>query len=466
MKILAVIVNYGSKNDRYLRRLIDEYRTMSHNMHIVVLSNVPKTLDGVEVVVETPRGDPLSFPFAHKKILAERLDSYDLFIYSEDDTLITQKNVDAFVRVSRALPGGEIAGFLRSEQGADGTRYISTVHGHFHWAPHSVVSRGEYTFAHFTNEHSAAYILSHAQLARAIHSGGFLVKPHGNRYGLQETAATDPYTKCGFKKMICISGIDDFILPHLPNKYVGKLGLPAPEFRRQLQALGSIQNHTRPRTILLNNETKVGLARWSKSYYEPSSSEVLNLIPAGARRVLSYGCGWGAMEEELMRRGMRVTAVALDSVVGICAEARGVEVIYGDAESALSRLSAERFDCIVLSNVLHLMPAPEQFLSALARLLNPGGAVVATVPNLAQLPVRWLRVRRDPAFMNLGSYELTGTHVTSYKKVREWFHRAGLRVPTIVPVIPRRAQWVRRFTGFLFDGLLAAEFSVLGVRAS
>ena len=465
MKILVVIANYGTKNDQYLQRLLEEYRSMSFDVHIVVLSDIPKGLgDRVEVIVETPQGDPWSFPFAHKRILAEQCDDYDLFIYSEDDTLITQRNIEAFLRVTEVLPENEIAGFIRSEQRPDGTINFSTVHAHFHWDPRSVVSRGQYTFAFFTNQHSGSYLLTRSQLTRAVQSGGFLVGPHQGRYHLPETAATDPYTQCGFKKMICISHIDDFVLPHLPNKYVGKLGLQAMEIFRQIEALLSIRGGRRPSTVLLSSETKLGGAMWSKSYYEPASPAVLALIPSGVRSVLSYGCGWGAMEAELIKRGIRVTAVALDSVIGACAEARGVDVIYGDSEGVPSKLSGERFDCILLSNVLHLVALPEKLLVSLTRLVATGGVVVATVPNLAQLPITWRRMARHAAFRNLTSYEQAGTHLTSDRVVRRWFVNAGLRVRKRISVIPHRAEWFHRASGSLLDSLLAEEFSVLGSK--
>src|ERR1700746_209290 len=132
MRILVTIANFGTKNDPYLRQLLTEYASMAHKVHVVVLTNVPKRLgDDIEVVVMAPHGNPRTFPFAHKRILADRLNDYDLFIYSEDDTLITERNIDAFLRVTAVLPKDEIAGFVRSEKGPDGTTYFCTVHNHF-----------------------------------------------------------------------------------------------------------------------------------------------------------------------------------------------------------------------------------------------------------------------------------------------------------------------------------------------
>ena len=128
-----------------------------------------------------------------------------------------------------------------------------------------MVSRGGYAFAFFTNEHSAAYILTRAQLERVIASGRFLIGPHDGKYALPETAATDPYTQCGLRKMICISEINDFVLPHLPNKYVDTLGLPDVEFRAQIRALQAILDKARPATVLMKTETNLLRLKWSKT---------------------------------------------------------------------------------------------------------------------------------------------------------------------------------------------------------
>ena len=463
MKIFVTIANFGIKNDEFLKVLLAEYASMSYDVRVSVLTNVPKDLGSdVKVVMHTPQGNPWAFPFAHKRILADRVLDYDLFIYSEDDTLITKRNIEAFLKVSQVLPDNEIAGFIRSERTPAGSINFSTVHGHFHWDPFSVVSRGEYTFAFFTNEHSAAYLLTRAQLERAITSGGFLMGPHEGKYALPETAATDPYTQCGLRKMICISEINDFVLPHLPNKYVHTFGLPDVEFHAQLRALQAILDKTRPATVLMKTETNLLRLKWSKSYYEPPRRDVLQTIPANARTLLSFGCGSGEIESELKKRGLDVTAVALDSVIGVCAEAKGAKVVYGDCTTTLAALSNTRFDCILVSIILHLIPEPELLLSALRTLLVAGGIIVAIVPNLSQLPVLWHRFTGQLGFENLGDFNGTGVHKTSYRFIVSWFSKAGLRVVKSIPVLPRRAKRVPSILSRIVGRSLASEFVVVG----
>src|ERR1700688_853748 len=114
MKILVAIANYGTQNDRYLHRLLAEYRSMSYEVDIIVLSNLSKDLGpDVEVKVGLPTKDPWSLPFSHKQLFADRRSNYDLFIYSEDDMLVTERNIRAFLAATEILKKNEIAGFLR-----------------------------------------------------------------------------------------------------------------------------------------------------------------------------------------------------------------------------------------------------------------------------------------------------------------------------------------------------------------
>ncbi len=113
----------------------------------------------------------------------------------------------------------ELAGFIRSEQGPDGSRRYLDVHGPYRWLPESVRHRSGDVYASFSGHHGACYVLTRDQLHGAIASGGYLVEPHADRYDLLIGAATDPYTQCGFTKVVNLSPLDDFVLPHLTNRY-------------------------------------------------------------------------------------------------------------------------------------------------------------------------------------------------------------------------------------------------------
>ncbi|MGA2656145.1 MAG: methyltransferase domain-containing protein [Verrucomicrobiota bacterium] len=420
------VASFGEKNAEYLRRVIERYRALPMHVHVVVLSEAPKQLGaGVEARIGLPARNPWSLPFAHKQIFAERIGLYDLFAFSEDDMDVTEANIQAFLQATSALASDEIAGFLRFETGPDGAWSLPEVHGSYHWRPESVRARGPYTVAEFTNEHSGFFILTQAQLRQAIASGGFLRAPHEGRYGLLETAATDPYTSCGFRKVLCVSHMGEFFIHHMSNRYAGQLGLSLSAFKEQLETLMQIGCGRHPATTLCRTESNMPRNRWSKSYYEQPCSEVLRLLPNRSKQVLSIGCGWGATEAKLRERNVEVTALPLDSVIGPAAAKLGVEAVYGTLNECFERLAGRTFDCVLITNLLHLLAQPWSLLEACAPLAKAEGSVVIAGPNFDFLKV-WLRRAFAGAFRRkLRSFNQSGISVCGPSGAARHLSRLG-----------------------------------------
>ncbi len=389
MKILVAIANFGTKNAMYLEKLLDEYRSMTRfAVDIVVFSNIPKDLGpDVEVIVGLPTKDPWSLPFGHKALFAERMQQYDLFIYSEDDTLITERNIDAFVKMTKILPEKYIAGFLRYEISETGRKYYNDFHNRFHWDPNSVLTIGEYIFAYYTNEHSACFILTQGQLQKAINSGGFLLPPRKGRYDMLVTAATDPYTQCGLKKLICISHLNDFCVHHLPNVYIGKMGVDVESADREIDRLRSLYGTNVVRGPLFDTNTQLEHDRWEKRYHEPCRNDILSLVPKGVKRVLSVGCSYGSTESELVKQGIDVVGIPLDCVIQVSAEARGIKMVPPNFEAAMDALRGEDFDCILFPDVLQHYPDATYLLREFMKLLGKNGSIILSVPNFNHLSV-------------------------------------------------------------------------------
>jgi 2-polyprenyl-3-methyl-5-hydroxy-6-metoxy-1,4-benzoquinol methylase len=241
--------------------------------------------------------------------------------------------------------------------------------------------------------------------------GGFLVEPHEGRYDLLCTAATDPYTQCGFTKLIPISRLGEFTVHHLSNKYAGRMGVDEPEIRRQIAALRQMAGSEDRAAQLFETETRLRTrlrrAAFSKDYYELPSSEVMALIPDSAHTILSIGCGWGATEMALAAKGLQVTAIALDPVVSAIAADSGVEMIHGDFRSARACLEGRQFDCVLYLNVLHLVPDPVGVLSLFGDVLSAGAPVIIQSPNMRSIPEIW-HCLRGGRLGRQGGHERTG----------------------------------------------------------
>lgn len=125
-------------------------------------------------------------------------------------------------------------------------------------------------------------------------------------------------------------------------------------------------------------------------YVEGPNAEDLALAAiaeAAPRRVLEVGAGTGAFAERVHRElGADVTAVDLSPRMVQLARERGVPA----SEADVQRLPFENgaFDCAAAIWVLHHVPDLDRGLVELARVLRPGGRLVAVAfgrENLADL---------------------------------------------------------------------------------
>jgi 2-polyprenyl-3-methyl-5-hydroxy-6-metoxy-1,4-benzoquinol methylase len=108
--------------------------------------------------------------------------------------------------------------------------------------------------------------------------------------------------------------------------------------------------------------------RWAGMFAAPGS-------------VFEMGCGDGLMLESLRRMGWQVLGLErTEAAAGAARQAFGIPVVAG----GLDEIPADaRFDLILLFQVLEHLDDPAPVLAFLAARLNPGGRLVAAVPNFA-----------------------------------------------------------------------------------
>ena len=222
-RALVCISHYGNANDAHLATLLEEYRRMrNYEIHLLLDVTEPVRFDiGLPGVVrQYSPAIRQGLTFTHRAYVEQHVSDYDLFIYSEDDLLITEENIHAYLALAARLPPPWVAGFLRYETlPGSGARYLVDAHPHWpvlervHWFP------GNELFFSLVNKHQACWILTRDQVASAIAGGGFMVAPHGKPYGVLEQGASDVYTQCGRRKILSMGSIFSLCVHHLPNKY-------------------------------------------------------------------------------------------------------------------------------------------------------------------------------------------------------------------------------------------------------
>ena len=107
--------------------------------------------------------------------------------------------------------------------------------------------------------------------------------------------------------------------------------------------------------------------------------------PFAGLRLLDIGCGGGLVSEPLARLGFAVTGIdageaMLEVARGHAAES-GVTVDYRRTTAEDLAAAGERFDAVLALEVVEHVASPELFLAAAARLVRPGGALIAATLN-------------------------------------------------------------------------------------
>jgi SAM-dependent methyltransferase len=320
-----------------------------------------------------------------------------------------------------------------------------------------------WVFAHHTNPHSGCYAMTGPQLRRAIASGGFLVAPHEGRISMLEAAASDPFTQCGFRKVVAVSHLDRFLVRHLPDTYVGRLGTPERRFRAQIGALMEIAEGRRAAWTSFPGRTRLEFARWDKRLDEAPDPLLFDLIGDAPRSVLSVGCGTGRSEAELARRGLQVSALPYDSVICAGLEENGVEVLDASFADARERLRGRRFDVLVWFDVLQFLDDPTRALREHRDLLAAGGACVVSCSNMARVHMLSRRARglageTDPD--RVRDFQSSGVQYVTRAGIARWLRGAGFEPDAWRRRFHRRGRTLSKWTLGVFDDWFAERFYV------
>jgi len=108
----------------------------------------------------------------------------------------------------------------------------------------------------------------------------------------------------------------------------------------------------------------------------PDDAAVEAVIEAKPGRVLDVGCGTGELAERFVRAGSEVVAIDISPRMVELTRARGVDAQIADVESI--PFADREFDCVFAGWVLYHAPALDQAIAECARVLRPGGRLVAS----------------------------------------------------------------------------------------
>lgn len=195
------------------------------------------------------------------------------------------------------------------------------------------------------------------------------------------------------------------------------------------------------------------------AYYDNIRRDIVDLIPPATRRLLDIGCGSGATAAFAKTRLSIGEVYGVESYKPAAERARSLldGVLITDVETLGQEAFGDKFDCIVLADVLEHLKDPWRALRIARSILSEDGVILASIPNIRHI-VPLLKI-----FFNRLEYEESGildrTHLRSFTlhTIRELFASSGLHIEHIVR--KKSASWKFRCLTLVTLGLFR-EFSV------
>lgn len=168
-------------------------------------------------------------------------------------------------------------------------------------------------------------------------------------------------------------------------------------------------------------------------------SKILGEIGSG-NRILEIGCAGGYMSSKLQKKGNYVTAIEINPKDAKRASKYCKKVIVGDIEDkdVLRKLKNQKFDVILLADILEHLKNPQGILLDLSRSLTVNGQIIISVPNIAFLTNRLTHF--------LGSFEYTEWGIIDKTHLKFFTKKTALELITGVGLKVKKFDCVGGFT--------------------
>jgi SAM-dependent methyltransferase len=198
----------------------------------------------------------------------------------------------------------------------------------------------------------------------------------------------------------------------------------------------------------------------SIGYFGNARTAIGPLLPERVSRVLEIGCGTGATCAWLRSVRSVDFCAGVELVAEAAAQAARVlnSVIAGNIETLELPFEPANFDLILALDVLEHLVDPWTTVRQLHRLLRPGGAIIASIPNLSHYSVALpLLVRGRWNYRADGLLDKTHLRFFVERTAVDLMSCSGLIVDMLerIRAIPSFATG--RYTGRYFTRLLASS---------
>ncbi len=214
-------------------------------------------------------------------------------------------------------------------------------------------------------------------------------------------------------------------------------------------------------TLLKTNPTKPpGYESKPADYFEQSRPEMLRFVPPDCQRVLDVGCSQGNFGA-MLKKTRKLEVWGIEPVATAAAEAATkLDHVIEGAFAPETELPRENFDAIFFNDVIEHLYDPAAALQLARNLLKPGGAVIASIPNIRHFPTMWeLIVRKEWRYCDSGILDRTHLRFFTQKSILALFTDCSFRVERIEGINPPSPGAARKW--HLFNIINALTFNAI-----
>ena len=181
----------------------------------------------------------------------------------------------------------------------------------------------------------------------------------------------------------------------------------------------------------------------SATYFNYGRREMLPFIPEDAKSILEVGCGEGEFSANLKaERSVHVTGIEPFVAAARVASSRLDRLLEVDVNAGVLELQGQQFDCIVCNDVLEHLVDPWDTLKRLRPLIAPGGALVASLPNMRFMPVlKDFVLKGEWRYVDQGVMDRTHLRFFTRKSMQSLFEEAGYQVTRIQGINGIQFPW-------------------------
>jgi trans-aconitate methyltransferase len=119
------------------------------------------------------------------------------------------------------------------------------------------------------------------------------------------------------------------------------------------------------------------LERFEESDFWSKVKVKLILKLVEGKKVLDVGCGSGLLSKTLLNKGYNVTVIDNDSKAIEIAKKKGINGFVADINTWQTQ---EKFDCIILGDVLEHIEDDKSAIKKVHEMLEPNGCIIVNVP--------------------------------------------------------------------------------------